>query len=64
MIEIPVPAVIWALGDREPQTIGGVTITTRPIYYRAEGRPGYVRVGRIDPDYAEVLMDALTKGSG
>lgn len=57
MTIINVPPVTWALGDREQATYSGVTITTRPLYYNQHGR--MVRVGSINPDYADALMTAL-----
>lgn len=58
---IKVPSVIWVLGDREQSTASGVTIVTRPLYYQKGGIGPAVRVGTINPDYAEPLMDALSK---
>lgn len=58
---IKVPAVTWVLGDREQATVSGVTTTTRPLYYRPTGATGVVRIGSINPDYAEPLMTALEK---
>jgi hypothetical protein len=52
---IKIPPVIFALGDCEQSTTSGVTVLTRPLYYR--GR----RIGAIDPDYAEVVMRQLLK---
>jgi hypothetical protein len=54
---IKVPAVVFALGDREQNTQSGVTTVMRPLYYR--GR----RIGEIDPDYAEVVMRQLLKAT-
>jgi hypothetical protein len=51
--------VSWVLGDREQSTNSGVTVVTRPLYYRPTGRLHPIRVGAIDPDYAEPLMKAL-----
>jgi hypothetical protein len=56
---IKLPAVAWVLGDREQTVRNGVTIVTRPLYYRPKGSLHPVRVGDIDPDHAEVLMRAL-----
>lgn len=61
MPAIKVPRVLWALGDREQATTSGVTCETRPIYYRPEGAASPIRVGSINPDYAEPLMKALSK---
>lgn len=60
MVTIKVPRVVWALGDREQITTSGVTVETRPIYYQPKDGPR-VRVGAINPDYAEPLMKALSK---
>jgi len=59
---VTVPRVVWALGDKEQSTISGVTVETRAIYYRPKGAPHHIRVGSIHPDYAEPLMEALSKG--
>ncbi len=50
---IEVPEVVWALGDPEQSTTSGVTITTRPIYYKGK------RAGTILRDYGEPLMAKL-----
>lgn len=54
---IKVPRPTWRLGDREQQTISGLTVSRRPLYY--DGGNGPVRIGVIDPDYAEQLMEKL-----
>jgi hypothetical protein len=58
-LTIRVPEVIWELGDPEQSTTSGVTVTTRPIYYRRPGATETRRVGAIDPDYADELMAVL-----
>ena len=58
-MKIKVPHIYWSLGDREQTTTSGVMILTRPLYYSKKGDGKYVRVGTIDPDYAEPLMSAL-----
>lgn len=62
MPTVKVPRVIWALGDREQSTQSGVTTEVRPLYFRVPGGDGTpVRVGSINPDYAEPLMKQLSK---
>lgn len=61
MAVIKVPRAVWALGDREQSTTSGVTIETRPLYYLPRGADRPVRVGEINPDYAEPLMKVLLK---
>jgi hypothetical protein len=63
MKTIEIPPLIWMLGKPEQWTQGGVTRTVRPLYYRAKGQSEGLRVGTIDPDYAELLMAALDKSS-
>ena len=53
MTPIKIPQVIWALGDLEQLTTSGVTVTTRPIYYRGK------RAGSIHRDYASQLLVKL-----
>lgn len=56
---IAVPIAAWVLGDREHATCSGVTTVTRPLYYRPSSDHA-IRIGQIDSDYAEPLMDALS----
>lgn len=58
---IPVPVVIWALGDPEQSTNSGVTVMVRPLYHRTGKEIGeaMTRIGEINPDYSEALMTAL-----
>jgi hypothetical protein len=62
---ITVPFVKWVLGDHEQSTNSGVTISTRPLYRRFKGRDGTeprtVKVGDVNPDYADLVMAALAK---
>lgn len=61
-MKIKVPRIIWALGDPEQTTTSGVTVITRPLYYFPEDvRARAIRIGTINPDYAEPLMTALGK---
>lgn len=61
MVTIKIPAVVWMLGDREQSTTSGVTVVTRPLYYRPKDSLSMIRVGSINPDYAEPLMKVLGK---
>lgn len=59
MTVIKVPVIRWQLGDTEQTTTSGVTVKSRPLYYRPVGAQRAIRVGTINPDYAAPLMEAL-----
>lgn len=60
-MDIKVPKPVWVLGDREQATTSGVSVETRPLYYCPKDAATAIRVGSINPDYAEPLMKALSK---
>lgn len=64
MATIKTPSVVWVLGDQEQQTTqSGITVLTRPLYYRPKAGERAIQIGSINPDYAEPLIRALKKGS-
>ncbi len=52
---IKVPEVTFALGDREQTTQAGVTVATRPLYYKGK------RIGSLDADHAGDVIARLLR---
>lgn len=63
MKPVKVPGVVWSLGDREQYTASGDTVSVRTLYYQPEGAKEATRVGTINSDFEEQLMDALGRAS-